>query len=498
MNNMFTALLAAAYSVTPKNPVFGETGAWIVTDTGAVVSSGWTVSGFIDDGEQGAYRLHVFSNGMAYDYIKGSGHTCVSNGGVVSGLRVTALTPYHTEVLSGGTLYGVTLSVADMTGEHPLLTVSNGGVASGIYDSNATAVSNCHLYVYDGGRLYDVHMRTPNPVTVSSGGYLSGAEMTGTAKLNLYNGGYAENIKATSVTTDNSLLIYSGASAANMNFSSASLYVQGGVVSNLRFQDNTLYISSRGSACGISTVNAALNFNSAYISGWTMLRLKNGGTAPKPYKAVISDFVFSVTVPSASYTIQLQGGCQLYHGSICEGIRMSGGFGQNGCMENVVIGASKMDEGFASAAVSLTSSLTSGRYVASGITLLSGGSLIIQSGHSAKDITLSGGYLQLTNGGTLLQDVTMVEGTVRLWNSATGSNLIISGGTVELKSSGAYYTDITIYSGGYVVLDAPKVIVSNVVVGSGGSLLVKINNSALHVVSNAGATVTGAGYIEYA
>lgn len=399
------------------------------------VSSAWTISGFVDSGSEHQYNTYVWSKGIAQDFVRnGEGRLEIYNKGVVSGLLIQKATPYYPIIYSGGTLYNVTANISSGT-IRPLLTCSAGGVVSHVRD---TATHSIYQAIGICGSVYDVTLSRGVGLVVSSGGYLSGCSlMQNLPVLQVFSGGSADNLWASAYTSQQ-ITVYPGGVLNTLWASSADVNING-TASNIRFQDNTLRMSA-GTAYAVSTFNAALNISSSYISGWTMLRMKNGGTAPKFQMDTIEDYVFSVTVDNASYTMSIEGGTTLIGGSMYDGIRASA-TAYNVYVEDLTLG--RTADAKASTVLIFNSQTGDPNMQASNVTLSSGGTMFFRGGQSASEIYVQGGYLMANAGNVVVQDVVVASGICEFRGAGNiGVNVVISSGGSLLISSGAVVVDV--------------------------------------------------------
>lgn len=417
------------------SPAWEKSGVWIISAT-YPVSSGWTISGFVDSGGSYEYNTYVWSKGVAYDFVRnGEGRLEIYNKGVVSGLLIQKATTYCPIIYSGGTLYNVTANISSGT-IRPLLTCSAGGVVSHVRDT-ATHSINQDIGIY--GSVYDVSLSRNMTLVVTSGGYLSGCSlMQNLPKLTVHSGGSVDNLWASAYTSQQ-IVVYPGGVLNTLWVSSADVNING-TASNIRFQDNTLRMSA-GTAYAVSTFNAALNISSSYISGWTMLRLKNGGTAPKLLSNTIEDYVFSITVDNASYTMFIEGNTTLIGGSMYDGIRASA-TAYNVYVEDLTLG--RTADAKASTVLIFNSQTGDPNMQASNVTLSSGGTMFFRGGQSASEIYVQGGYLMANAGNVVVQDVVVASGICEFRGAGNiGVNVVISSGGSLLISSGAVVVDVT-------------------------------------------------------
>ena len=427
-------MLAATYSVTGE-PVWEKSGVWIATNGGYPISSGWTISGYVDSGDK--CRTYVWSKGVAQDFVRnGDGRLEIYNKGVVSGLLIQKATVYHPIIYSGGTLYNVT---ANITGGaiRALFDCSAGGVVSHVRD---TATHSVAQNIGICGSVYDVSLSRSIGLEVSSGGYLSGCSlMQNLPILKVFSGGSVDNLWASAYTSQQ-ILVYPGGVLNTLWASSADINING-TASNIRFQDNTLRMSG-ASVYNVSTFNAALQISSSYISGWTMLRLKNGGTAPLLAADVVSDFVWSITVNNASYTMKIDSGTSLIGGSMYDGIRAQVA-ASNTYVQDVEVGRTADTK--ASTSLLFSGTLTGGRYmVASNIVISSGGAVgFLAGGRSAYGLYLHGGHFYANAGDNVLENVVIASGYALISNSNVAVNVVVSSGGSFTVSSGGTAVDVT-------------------------------------------------------
>ena len=419
------------------SPIWEKTGVWIMSGS-YTVSSAWTISGFVDSGSEHQYNTYVWSRGVAHDFVRnGDGKLEIYNKGVVSGLLIQNPTVYCPIIYSGGTLYNVTANISSGA-VRTLFECSAGGVVSHVRDT-ATHSANQNIGIY--GSVYDVSLSRNMTLVVTSGGYLSGCSlMQNLPKLTIYSGGSVDNLWISAYTSQQ-ITVSSGGVLNTVWASSADINING-TASNIRFQDNTLRMNA-GTAYAVSTFNAALNISSSYISGWTMLRLKNGGTAPNLQADTVEDYVFSVTVDNASYTMSMTGSTALIGGSMYDGIRATVA-NSNVYVEDLTIGRTADTK--ASAVLTFTKQSNGGPYMqASNVTLSSGGTMGFMGGQSASEIYVQGGYFWTGNSANIIvQDIVVASGSCQLNGSGNiAVNVIISSGGYLQVAAGAVAIDVT-------------------------------------------------------
>lgn len=418
------------------SPAWEKSGVWIMSGS-YTVSSAWTISGFVDSGSEHQYNTYVWSKGVAQDFVRnGEGRLEIYNKGVVSGLLIQKPTTYCPVIYSGGTLYNVTADISSGA-QRPLFMCSAGGVVSHVRDTATHSIyQNIDIY----GSVYDVTLSRTVGLAVSSGGHLSGCSlMQNIPRLSVYSGGSVDNLWVSAYTSQ--LIVISPGGVLNTLWASSADININGTASNIHFQDNTLRMSA-GTAYAVSTFNAALNISSSYISGWTMLRLKNGGTAPTLLSNTISNFIYSVTVNNASYTMKIDSGTSLISGSMYDGIRAQV-VASNTYVQDVEIG--RTADAKASTSLLFSGTLTGGRYmVASNLIISSGGAVgFLAGGRSAYGLYLRGGHLYANTGDTVLENVVIASGHGLISSGVVAVNVVVSSGGTFTVSSGGTAADVT-------------------------------------------------------
>ena len=425
------------------------------TANSTTVSSGATLNVFngatVNSTTVTGGSMNVSDNGMATaTTVLSGGELNVSSGGTATGTHVEK---GFMNVLSGGTATGTYvvggfLNVSECGGTDDTSLNSGGwlGVGSGCTANSTTVYQDGSMTVSSGGTATAI---------VENGGFVyldEGATAT-----------FVENMIYELSLENRSATIHSGTTAFNVTMNSyADLQVyNGGVVSSVVASGANIHVSG-GTANGMTLENTMIEVSGGTVSGMTLknagLTVDNGGIVNSAVASnagiiVSGGTVNNVTICEYDATLAVHDGGTANSTTVTDEGRLGVSSGGTVNSTTVYLGSVFVEDGGS----------------ATETTVFGGGQMNVIYGGSATKTTVFGGQMNISSGGTA-NSTTVNSGGYMSVASATANETTVNSGCIEIGFAG---------------------IVQNIIVSSGGSLIISSNGMIRGEVSIAsGANVS--------
>jgi autotransporter passenger strand-loop-strand repeat protein len=370
-------------------------------------------------------------------------------------------------------------------------------VSSGTPVSSATVTSGSLLTVASGGTATGTTVLSGGTLIVSSGGSDSGATIAHGGKETVLGAASGDIVQGTQLVSAASATV---TSETVYNGGAIDLFLKGAVARDITLTNGGALVIS-GNATAIDTVisnggTVTLESAKAVLSG-SLTFIGSGTLADTTFVsagygdlAVISGFgtgdvIDLTTTTGGTLTTALVSGntvATVTVGSNSETFTFAGDVGSS--LALIGDGGTGQEIVFSAAAPVVT--VVSSGATQSGITVSSGGSLIVDAGGTAVSAhVLSGGSATVTG----VDSATTISagGSELLLGSATGDQIY---GTQLISAASAIATSETIYNGGVIDLYLKGGSVVDTTISSGGTLAISGNASATDTV------ILGGGVIE--